>query len=118
MTSSIKPPGGSGTGPSGVDALRESADLDPSSGADRAQGAPTEAAGETPAAPLHGSASWLSRYEAGEVSREAAIDGIVSEALATHDTGALSGAQRVELEGVLREALATDPNLVALFGEG
>ena len=118
MTSSIKPPGGPGAGPSGVDALGESADLDPSSAANPTQTAPSGVATEASATAPSGSASWLSRYEAGEVSREAAIDGIVSEALATHDTGALSGAQRVELEGVLREALATDPNLVALFGEG
>lgn len=120
MTSSIKPPGGPGALDSGPSPLTESA---PAAGADRISATPettsahTAASAAEQAAPS-GAAGWLQRFESGEISREVAIDGIVSQAMRTHETGALSAAQRLELETVLRDALANDPTLSALFTGG
>jgi hypothetical protein len=61
-------------------------------------------------------ASVIARLEAGEVTREQAIEGLVQEALALHGGGRLPAAQRAELEAVLRSALLDDPTLSRLLG--
>lgn len=61
-------------------------------------------------------ASVIARLEAGEVTREQAIDGLVQEALALHGGARLPAAQRAELEAVLRSALLDDPALSRLLG--
>jgi hypothetical protein len=62
------------------------------------------------------SAALLSRLDAGEITREQAIDGMVAEALSALGAGRLPPTQRSELEGVLRAALADDPTLNKLIG--
>jgi len=58
----------------------------------------------------------LSRLQAGEVTREQAIEGLVAHALEVHGGARLPPAQRAELEGVLRAALVDDPTLARLLG--
>jgi hypothetical protein len=102
---SIKPPGGPGV--VGVEGL---ADVAPNA-------AVSEAASTGAAAPAHSpSAALLAKLDAGEITREQAIDGMVAEALSALGAGKLPAAQRAELEGVLRTALAEDPTLGKLLG--
>jgi hypothetical protein len=61
-------------------------------------------------------AALLSRLEAGEVTREQAIDGLVAQALEVHGGARLPPAQRAELQSVLRAALLDDPVLGRLLG--
>lgn len=58
----------------------------------------------------------LARLQAGEVTREQAIDGLVHEALEASGAMRLPAAQRSELEGVLRGVLLDDPTLARLLG--
>jgi len=63
-----------------------------------------------------GSAQVLGQLRSGQLSREHAIDALVSEALAQPHNAGLSRAQRAELAGVLRAALSEDPALGKLLG--
>jgi hypothetical protein len=58
----------------------------------------------------------LSRLDAGELTREQAIDSLVAQALETHGGARLPPTQRAELESVLRTALLDDPALASLLG--
>jgi hypothetical protein len=128
VSSSIRPPGGSGPSPSGLDSPLGTEE----SGASRAAGgisgseAPQVAAGsqaergaasQAAAAPASPTAQWIRRLEAGEISREQAIDGLVAQALEAQGGARLAPALRSELESVLRAALVGDPVLGRLLGE-
>lgn len=114
MSASIKPPTGSAPGVSDV---QGTADIQPSSATDAsavrgAAAQTTAAAGQTESA----SAAWLRQLEAGEVTRQQAIDGLVAQALEKHGAARLPASQRQELEHVLRAALLDDPVLSGLLG--
>ncbi len=103
MSVSIKPPGGPGV--VGVDGPGEAA--------------PSAAVGvgdASPASVQSPSATLVAKLDAGEITREQAIDGMVAEALSALGASKLPAAQRAELEGVLRTALAEDPTLNKLLG--
>ncbi|HEX5658655.1 MAG TPA: hypothetical protein VFX59_15745 [Polyangiales bacterium] len=109
MSASIKPPGGPGV--VGVEGLGEVA---PSAATHVGEAAGTGAA--APASVQSPSAALIAKLDAGEITREQAIDGMVAEALSALGAGKLPAAQRSELEGVLRAALADDPTLNRLLG--
>jgi hypothetical protein len=107
VSASIKPPGGPGV--VGVEGLGEAA---PSA----ATGVSESASAAAPASVQSPSATLIAKLDAGEITREQAIDGMVAEALSAVGAGKLPAAQRAELEGVLRAALADDPTLNKLLG--
>lgn len=119
MSSSIKPPTGSAPGLSSPSDVRGPSDIksieSAESGAVRAPatqaGAPSTAQADGPNAAL------LRQLEAGQVTRQQAIEGLVQNALEAHGGGRLSPQQRGELEQVLRAALMDDPVLGRLIGE-
>jgi hypothetical protein len=107
---SIKPPGGtSGPGAVGLDDVA-SVQRGTTSAVEHAAGAGAASEVQSPTAAL------LGRLDAGEITREQAIDGMVEEALGALGAARLPPAQRAELEGVLRAALADDPTLNKLIG--
>jgi len=113
----IRPPGGPVIpGVSGVEGASEiqpgqAVDVGAVAGAERAgQAAASEAMGPTPTADV------LARLEAGELTREQAIESLVAEALEVHGGARLPPAQRNELTSVLRAALMDDPALGRLLG--
>jgi hypothetical protein len=108
VSASIKPPGGPGV--VGVEGPGEVA-----------PGVATHNVGETApataAAPTQSpSGAILAKLDAGEITRDQAIDGMVAEALSALGAGKLPASKRSELEGVLRAALADDPTLNKLLG--
>jgi hypothetical protein len=116
--SSIKPPGaGSPDAVDGADAADaaeavESAEALGAAG--ETEGASAEVAGAggaATAAPDAGTGAWLAKLDAGQISQQEAVDGIVAEALEAHGGDQLEPARRSELESVLREALQDDPVL-------
>jgi hypothetical protein len=123
VSTSIRPPGGSGPGPLEVDGPgtsqaaekvgtpQGSAAAASTASATQAQAAQASAAQETP------TASTLRRLEAGEITREQAIDGLVAQALERHGGANLPPTLRAELAGVLRSALLEDPVLGRLLGD-
>lgn len=111
MSASIRPPGGP-TGPAAIDGPSEAAPSGAAVVGETAAPGAAVAASELQSP----SAAMLSRLDAGEVTREQAIDGMVAEALSALGAGRLPPAQRSELEGVLRAALADDPTLNKLLG--
>ena len=114
MSSSIKPPTGSAPGLSGV---QGAADIKPAATTDAsAVRAPATQASTSAGASESASAAWLRKLEAGEVSRQQAIDGLLTHALEAHGGARLPAAQRAELEQVLRAALLDDPVLSRLIG--
>ncbi len=118
MSSPIRPPTGPRPSPSGVEGASETRAVDRTQvdGAAPASGAaPTASPAAAPAASSP-TAAWLERLQAGEVTREQAIDGLLAEALRAHGGDALSPSHRAELEGVLRAALLDDPVLGGLLG--
>lgn len=110
MSASIKPPGGPGV--VGVESLGEVAPGDAAtvSGATSSQATSPTATVDSPSAAL------LARLDAGEITREQVIDGMVAEALSALGASKLPAPQRAELESVLRSALAEDPTLGRLMG--
>lgn len=107
-TGAIKPPGG---GPGPIEGSEGAAELDAAQGASESQ-APAQATGQAEG----GTAAWLQRVDAGEITAEQAVDGIVAQALEAPGAAALSNSQRAELESSLRAALLDDPSLRALVG--
>ena len=115
MSTPVRPPGGpSSPGVGGIDPTAEVASSKPSAAAEVARSARIE----TPeAAPAAGStASVIARLQAGELTREQAIDALVAQALELHGGSRLPATQRSELAGVLRDALLHDPALGRLLG--
>ena len=115
MSIPIRPPGGPVIpGVSGVEGPSEiqpgaAVEVDAIAGAERAgQADASQAAGPT--------AEVLTRLEAGELTREQAIDSLVAQALETHGGSRLPPAQRDELGAILRSALLDDPVLGRLLG--
>jgi hypothetical protein len=119
MSTAIRPPGGPNTvGAADIDAASEiesttgSAEV---SGLDKAGAAgavaPTSAQQvESP------TASMLARLDAGEITREQAIETLVAEALSAPGVSHLADAQRSELESIVRASLLEDPTLARLLG--
>lgn len=123
MSTPIRPAGGPlAPGVSGLDsAVTGASDVEGSAGVASTEASASKAIDQAVSAPLgtevHGAtATLLARLEAGEVTREQAIDGLVREALDVHGGQALPPAQRAELEAVLRTALLDDPTLSRLLG--
>jgi hypothetical protein len=58
----------------------------------------------------------LARLQAGELTREQAVDALVTQALELHGGARLPAPQRAELSSVLRAALLHDPALASLLG--
>lgn len=115
MSTPIRPPGGPlPPGVAGVDGASEVE----RSRTDSVTG-PTQAAAVAPSESVHvegSTAALLARLDAGEVSREQAIDTLVRDALELHGGAHLPPTQRAELESVLRVALLDDPALSRLLG--
>ncbi len=116
MSSSIKPPTGSPPALSGIGGPSDIKSLETAeSGAVRAPATQaTAASGVQTEGP---NATLLRQLQAGEVTREQAIDGLVQHALEAHGGARLPPQQRGELEQVLRAALMDDPVLGRLIGE-
>lgn len=113
MSASIRPPGG----PAGAGAVDGTAEISPSGAAGIDEATASSAVAPAAAGEVHSpSAAILNRLDAGEITREQAIDGMVAEALSTLGAGRLPPTQRAELENVLRAALADDPTLSKLLG--
>ena len=67
--------------------------------------------------PLEGStAGVIARLQAGELTREQAVDALVAQALELHGGSRLPAPQRAELSSLLRDALLHDPALARLLG--
>ncbi len=116
MSASIKPPAGSAPSTTGV---QGSADIKPAAAADTSavQAPATHASHAAGAAASESaSAALLRKLETGEVTRQQALDGLVSQALEVHGGARLPAAQRAELEQVLRATLLDDPVLARLIG--
>ncbi|MDB4974351.1 MAG: hypothetical protein JWN48_2692 [Myxococcaceae bacterium] len=117
MSATIRPGGGVTPGATGAEAATEVAPTShtPASALDRAGAA--SAVASAPAAQLESpTAAMLSRLDAGALTREQAIEGLVAQALELHGGARLPAAQRGELEAVLRAALLDDPALASLLG--
>ncbi len=114
MSPSIKPPTGAAPGLSGIEGT---ADIKPAAPGDSSavSAANTHAATSTGAGES-ASTQLLRQLEAGEVSRQQAIEGLVAQALEAHGGARLPAPQRMELEQVLRAALLDDPVLSRLIG--
>ena len=119
MSTAIRPPGGPSTvGAADIDAASEIESTVASNGAtalDRAGAAggvaPTSSHQvESP------TASVLARLDAGEITREQAIDSLVADALSAPAVSRLADAQRAELESIVRASLLEDPTLSRLLG--
>lgn len=120
MSIPIRPPGGTGAPAStSLDPTTPLGSSQSASAASQAQS--TEAAARAEAQAQAGAvqspaSSVLSRLEAGEVTREQAVDALVSQALEQVGGGQLPPTQRAELTAVLRNALLEDPSLSKLLG--
>jgi hypothetical protein len=115
VSTPIKPPSGP-LSPSvaGVDSASDVAGSEPTAVAAPERSGRVEGA---PASEVQGSTGTvLARFQAGEVTREQAVEALVREALEAHGAGRLPASRRVELEGVLRSALLEDPTLSRLLG--
>jgi hypothetical protein len=119
MSTAIRPPGGPSA--AGAADIAAASDVESSVGAggasalDRtgalgAVAAPAAAAVESPTGAL------LARLDAGEITREQAIESLVAEAISAHGVSHLPAAQRAELETILRASLLDDPTLARLLG--
>ena len=117
VTSSIRPPSSSPSGPSGVQETSEAAPAAESSHTARSTAAgAAQLSGANQADQARGpTAAWLQKLEAGEVTREQAVEGLVAQALEAHGGARLSQIHRRELEQVLRTALLDDPVLGGLL---
>ncbi len=114
MSASIKPPTGSSQG---VSSLQGPADVKPSGLSDAESVHATSSQAAAAAVPNESvSAGLLRKLEAGQVSRQQALDGLVAQALEAHGGARLPATQRAELEQVLRAALQDDPVLSRLLG--
>jgi hypothetical protein len=126
---SIKPPAAGPTGtpsaasPAAAESNANSPFANALDTARTAQSASTHQTGETPALPelaaQRGSdpvAGLLKEMEAGRLGMDQAVDQLVGHALESVGKQ-LSAAERAELTGMLRDALAHDPTLLALRDE-
>lgn len=112
VTSPIRPPSGPPPGISGIESPSDAAaPVQRPEGPTRPEAASTEQAQSA-------TGVWIQRLEAGEVTRDQAIEGMVAQALEAHGGAKLSPTHRSELEGVLRTALLDDPVLSRLLGAG
>ena len=116
MSIPIRPPGGPVI--PGVSGVEGASEIQPGQAVDVGAIAGAGGAGEAQAAEAAGpTADVLARLEAGEITREQAIDSLVAQALeAAHGGARLPAAQRQELGSVLRAALMDDPALGRLLG--
>jgi hypothetical protein len=115
VSTPIRPP--SGPLPPGVAGVDGAADIAGSQATAIPASAPTERVEANASVEVQGStATLLARLEAGEVTRDQAIEGLVREALEQSGAARLPTAQRAELESVLRSALLDDPTLSRLLG--
>jgi hypothetical protein len=121
LSTSIRPGGGvtPGIAPAESEATQASGGIEASSELKASHGveqaASAVAAGGT--APVNSpSVELLARLDAGELTREQAVEGLVAQALEVHGGARLPAAQRAELESVLRAALEDDPTLAQLLG--
>jgi hypothetical protein len=122
MSTAIRPPGG----PSPAGAADSAAGLEVESsvgagGASALEGSRAAGAADavTPAAAQQvqsPAGALLSRLDAGEITREQAIESLVAEAIAAPGVAHLPAAQRAELETILRASLLDDPTLSRLLG--
>lgn len=115
MSTSIRPPGGpAATGPTELEGLAETQSAEVSSASETSAAAriaaPQASEVQSPTAGV------LSRLDAGEVTREQAIETLVAQALEVHGGARLPPAQRDELATVLRAALLDDPALSRMLG--
>lgn len=113
MSPSIRPPGAKPPGVASPQGLGESAEA--TQNAQPVANKP--AAGAAAAGPAGGSAEWLQRLQAGEISKTQAVEGLVAQALEAHGASQLSPARRTELSEILRQSLLHDPVLGALLGD-
>lgn len=116
MSASIKPPTGSTPGLSG---LEGAADVQANPGIEGPKAQPVSGSASAAGAPQVASPSegWLNKLQAGEVTREQAIDGLVQQAMDNHGVSHLPPAQRSALEQVLRATLLDDPVIARLLGD-
>lgn len=119
MSTAIRPPGG----PSTVGAADLGAASEVESAGDAAGTSAVDKAGAAGAvAPTSThqvqspTAALLARLDAGEITREQAIESLVSEALSAPAVSRLADAQRAELESIVRASLLEDPTLARLLG--
>jgi hypothetical protein len=121
MSAPIRPPGSPPPGLTGPGSLGEAAPgasaVQSGRPAQVAPGAASAGAAEAQAAAPSPSTEWLRRLDAGEISRQQAIEELVAQALEAQGAARLSAAQRSELADVLRQTLLGDPVLGALLGE-
>lgn len=115
MSTPVRPPGGpSSPTVGGIDASAEVAPTKPSATTEVARATRLETPDAAP--PAGSTESVITRLQAGELTREQAIDALVGQALERHGGSRLPVAQRGELAGVLRDALLHDPALGRLLG--
>jgi len=122
MSTAISPPG-TATAAGAAD-IAAGSDVESSVGAggasalERSGAAGALGAVAAPAAPQVDSptGALLSRLDAGEITREQAIESLVAEAISAHGVSHLPAAQREELETILRASLLDDPTLARLLG--
>ncbi len=116
MSTPIRPPGGPFS-PGATGAVEGASGVEPGQAAKVAEaGAASRAAPAAPAAVQSSTEVLLNRLDAGEVTREQAIEQLVAEALEVHGGARLAAAQRSALQEVLRAALLDDPVLGRLLG--
>lgn len=116
MTASIRPPGGPPIAP-GATGIEGPSEVHADQPVPVGQAGAANRVAPAQTAEVQGpTEALLSRLEAGEVTREQAIEGLVTQALELHGGARLPPAQRSELAGVLRAALLEDPALVRLLG--
>lgn len=115
MSTSIRPPGGpASTGAVGLDGASEVSSSSDAGSVD--QVGSTHATNEAQAAPVESpTAALLARLDAGEITREQAIESLVADALSSQAVASLDPAQRGELEEILRASLLEDPTLARLL---
>jgi hypothetical protein len=115
VSTPVRPSGGSlSPGVTGIDGATE---LEPSKPSAVAEAGAAARLGEVQAPAVEGStAGVIARLQAGELTREQAIDALVAQALELHGGARLPAPQRAELSAVLRDALLHDPALARLLG--
>ena len=117
MSIPIRPPGGPVI--PGLSGIEGASEVQPGQAVDVGAVAGTERAAQPHASEAAGpTADVLGRLEAGELTREQAIETLVGQALESHGGARLPPTQRDELGSILRAALLDDPVLGRLLGGG
>ncbi|MEY4510818.1 MAG: hypothetical protein RLZZ450_2940 [Pseudomonadota bacterium] len=119
MSTAIRPPGGPSTVAAAdvgsASEIEATVEAGSASAVDKAgaAGAVAPASTEQVQSPT---AALLARLDAGEITREQAIESLISEALSAPGVSRLADAQRTELESIVRASLLEDPTLARLLG--